>query len=457
MPQPRGPARLEQHAGLLFALALGIVHLVTIADVTTSDCVGASLAAWRIATTGAPWFDGFDFQAAIGRDVQSMDLMFFSPGADGHFVARRSPGVVVAGIPAYLLADLGGLPRDFHIWPASVTAALLATVTATLVLSYARRHLPLPTAVVATTVFALATPMWSVAADAMWTHTVTTLGLAGMLWAAGRDKWWLVGAFGGLALCGRLHVALVVAAVGLGVAWSRRSPRIAVSVGVVSACFMGLASLWSHWMYGTWAPTGGYQMGTYVDLAADRGVSGSLLNQIGVWVSPYSGILVWSPVLLLLGLAAARAWPQVPDHARWLALGGVLYTSLQVQLLDFTGGDAFYGYRLALELLVCLTPLALHSLGHLGPVARMLMGPVAMAQLFVISLGAATTGIWNVHGDPWRTNTFVDAARAFPALWGWLALGLALGALVRHRWPAAWTPRPASPARAGERAPALRH
>ncbi len=65
----------------------------------------------------------------------------------------------------------------------------------------------------------------------MWTHPVTLLGIGGMAWAASRDRWWLVGLFGGVALWGRLHTALIVAILGLAVAVARRRPRIALQAG----------------------------------------------------------------------------------------------------------------------------------------------------------------------------------------------------------------------------------
>ena len=47
-----------------------------------------------------------------------------------------------------------------------------------------RFALPLAVALV----LGLTTPVWAVAANALWTHTVTILGIAGMAWAASRAK-----------------------------------------------------------------------------------------------------------------------------------------------------------------------------------------------------------------------------------------------------------------------------
>ena len=113
-------------------------------------------------------------------------------------------------------------------------------------------------ACVGAAVFGLTTPMWSVAANGIWPHTITTLGIAGMAWAAATRRWWLVGLFGGVVLWGRLHAAVIVAVVGLYVAWRRREPAIAVRIGLMGGLALALICVWSRWMYGTWSPTASY-------------------------------------------------------------------------------------------------------------------------------------------------------------------------------------------------------
>ena len=92
------------------------------------------------------------------------------------------------------------------------------------------------------------------AANALWPHTVTVLGICGMAWAASRNRWWLVGMFGGIALWGRLHAAIIVAVLAVGVAVVRRQPGIVLKAGALSVAALGLVGVWTHWVFGTWIP-----------------------------------------------------------------------------------------------------------------------------------------------------------------------------------------------------------
>jgi alpha-1,2-mannosyltransferase len=263
-----------------------------------------------------------------------------------------------------------------------------------------------------------------------------------MAWACIRERWWLVGIFGGIAVWGRLHTAVIVAVLGLGLAWGRRSPTVAVIVGGVSGAFLGLVAVWSHWMYGTWSVAGGYSVSAY----ADRATSGTsvwdvLTNHLGLWIAPDRGILIWSPMLVLLFPALVRSWREVPDWSRWLLIGGVFYTLVQGQLNGFSGGSGFFGYRLTLELLACAAPAYAFSLDGMGEWARRLIGPVIGLQFGAFALGSIGQGGILNEDHLWTKNAYVYALGHVPALIVWLALtiflGWAAGRVVRGRLSAA--------------------
>ena len=116
-------------------------------------------------------------------------------------------------------------------------------------------------------------------------------------------------------------------------------------------------------MYGSWNPTSAYETTVFVDYATDRL---SLVNHLGMWVSPGRGILVWTPVILLLLPALARSWRELPDWAKGLLYAGLFYTLLQASLNRFSGGDFVYGYRLGLEFLACAFPGLVIASRHMG-------------------------------------------------------------------------------------------
>lgn len=229
-------------------LVVGLVYGATTArDLTNDDAYVASLAGWRIATTGAPWMEGLD-TSRIGI-VRAHDANI-KRAANGHQVTHVSPGAMAAAVPGHVLAGGGAEPEEFSLTPGALSASVLATLAILFFLGAVSTRLRLAHAVAAASALAFATPMWSVASNTLWSHAVTVFALAGMAWAASRDRWWLVGLLGGVALWGRLHVAVVVAVVGVGVAVARRTPRIPVRVALPSLTMLGLAAVWTHWVYG---------------------------------------------------------------------------------------------------------------------------------------------------------------------------------------------------------------
>ncbi len=404
-------------------------------ELTNDDAYGASLVAWRIATTGEPWIDDLD-TAAIGIARNH------APGAltnGEHTTLARSPGVVAVSIPAYWLSFSGSAPEDFDLAPGVLTAAALAAGAVALFYLMLSYLLSSRMALNCAAVFALATPIWSVAGNAIWTHSVTVLGVCGIAYAASRDRWWLVGTFGGLALWGRPHTALIVAVVGLGVALARRQPRIALAVGLPAAAWMALASVWTHWLYGSWSPGGGYSASGYIDSVSETpfgdGLSDRLVNQLGMWVSLDRGILVWTPVLLVLLPALIRGWRSFPDWAQWLAIGGVTYTVFQASFSPFMGGDGFYGYRHGLEALVCIAPMAAMAVAHTGVWARRVILPVLAVQGSAILLGSISEGWFVLREDAWTDNSWWLALRSEPLLIGiWTTLAAVIGILATVSW-----------------------
>ncbi|WP_141002979.1 hypothetical protein [Nocardioides humi] len=289
--------RRERAVWALCWLLLATTYGLTISTSWRSvDIASAEVASWQIAHTGAPWLDNpeggrrtADGTASAG-EWSELGLFWTYNEHNGRAVVRRTPGVIAAGVPAYwiqarLAPDSASTPSAV---PGGLTAALLAATTVLLVLLSVRDLVPRRALVAVGLTLALATPYWSLLADALWTHGVTTLGIAGMAWGARRERWWLVGLFGGIGLWGRLHVALIVALLGLGVALWRRRPAIAVQVGIPSVALLTLTFVWGHWMYGAWglnAATGGYGG---VDRLGERSTLG-IANVLGYLVSPGPG------------------------------------------------------------------------------------------------------------------------------------------------------------------------
>ncbi|CAM3629610.1 hypothetical protein NOMA109596_04285 [Nocardioides marinus] len=403
-------------AWAVWTLLLAGVLLTTISTrYVVNDVLSANLGAWRLATTGMPWLDGFPLEAIETKPGQHL---WVRESLHGHQVVFRSPGAIAAGIPAYLWSR-GTAPEDFSLVPASVLAVVLTLLTLGLMARALLPHLGHAATMVAVSALALATPVWAVSADSLWPHTVTLLGIAGMAWAASRSpagSWGTVGAFGGVALWGRLHASVVVAVLGLVVAARRRELRPAVAAGLVSGAFLAGATAWSRWVYGEWDPAGGYAS---VDVYASRAAEGQrwdqLANLAGLWVSPGRGLLVVTPCILLLLPALARHWRGLPDWATALLLGGLAYSVVQGLMNVFAGGTGFYGYRLMLETMACAFPALTLSAHRAGRVARALLPGLLGAQTVAVAVGAVREAYSVDPDEAWRSNALWWAVTDVPA------------------------------------------
>lgn len=422
---PQSKARRWRAPLILFGLVL-LAYAATIGREPSLDVWTAHLASWKIATTGVPWLD---VSTVPALDEHPLRQVWVIGTADGRESIGRAPGVIAASLPAYWL--WGG--ADLSMVPAGLTAAVLTAGAVTLLFLALRDRIGDRQAALAAIVFGLTTPVWSVAADGLWPHTLTVLGIAGMAWAAQRERWWLVGLFGGIALWGRLHAAVICAVLGVALAVYRRSPTIAIRAGISSGALLALMSGWTRWMYGDWDPTSAYRVGEFTSQASSKTLD--IANHLGFWVSADRGLLVWTPLLLVLAMPLVRNWRELPDWSRALVYGGGVYTLLQGSLNRFSGGDAFYGYRLGLELLACLAPALALSAHRMGPIARRLFMPVAILQFAMIFPGAAANVFFVNADDVWTHNSVVVAFVDQPLIFGTVFVASILaGVLFARIW-----------------------
>jgi hypothetical protein len=404
------------------------IFLATTAYVSVSgDVWTASVASWQIATTGSPWLEMVDLPALEEHPLRYVWVLQLE---SGHEVIGRSPGAVVAGLPAYALFG----SDDFSLVPGAATAAIITAVSTVLVFATVRQWLSHRDAILAALTFGVSTPVWSVASNGIWPHTITVFGICGMAWAASKDNWWLVGLFGGVALWGRLHVAVIVAIVGLVIGWRRRDVSIPVRVGLVSALFLALQGAWTRWMYESWNPMASYDTDPFESFVSEHRID--LVNHLGFWVSPDRGLLVWTPIVLVMLPSLVRNWRRLPDWSTTLVWAGVAYTLLQGTLNRFSGGDMFYGYRLTLELLACSAPAFALSAAAMGRRARMLFPYVLSVQTFAIAAGAFNGQLGTRADRVWRENSLITAFAPLPLVG---VLGLVIALLVGYLAARIWT------------------
>jgi hypothetical protein len=419
-PAPVQHIRSWKAPAFVFLLTF-VAYAATIGRELSGDVWTAHLAACQITETGHGWIDVTGFPALDEHPLRSVWVV---ETQDGHEAIGRAPGTIAAALPAYWLSG----QTTMTVIPGGLTAAAITALAVVLLHLSLRDRLGNRDALLAAALFGLTTPVWTVSANGMWPHTLTVLGIVGMAWAADKNQWWLVGLFGGVALWGRLHAVLICALLGLLLAIARGKPMIAVKAGISSGGMLVMMSAWTHWMYGTWNPTAAYRTGDFTHYAETHRID--LVNHLGFWVSPDRGILIWTPLVALLLPATVRNWKNLPDWSRYLVLGGIVYTLVQGSLNRFSGGDNFYGYRLGLEIVACLTPALALSARTMGVWSRRLFTPVAALQFAMILPGALLDSFDLNADEVWVNNAFYEVLktnpRIFPLLmllifaWAWL-------------------------------------
>ncbi|HET7690233.1 MAG TPA: hypothetical protein VFK41_07640 [Nocardioidaceae bacterium] len=380
-----------------------------------TDTAANSLAAWKIATTGQPWMDGVD-----ERHWNDINFDYLVVGRDGHEVVGRTPGQILAGVPFYVFSSED--QAEFSYRPGDAAAAVMTAGALALLFAGLRRQLGDVGAAVTVGVFGLATPVWTVAAHSLWTHSVTVLAICAAIWSLTRSSWLGTGVALGVGMLARPHLAFIAATIGLGLAWKRRSPKIAVLVGVPCVASLGALAALNRYVYGRWSIQGSYAQSPadVVPGSNEYGGNGALAyfeNMAGFLVSLDRGLFLWSPFLVLLIFAVLREWKGLPDWSRWLAVSGLVYAVVQVALNEFHGSSAFYGYRLALELLVCGAPALAFSASALGRRARratlgllaVQFGAFATAALYPIKLDVLVT-----KQEAWDNNVLARMFDRYP-------------------------------------------
>lgn len=355
--------------------------------VQSNDPRSAALAGWTLAATGSLAFDERWEEEVTSWPVE---------GRDGRVYSNRFPGVIAVAAAAYVgPVALGLVPRDavahpYHVpvWPATLAAILIAALAAALTYRLFRvMEVPARVAIVAGLVVALGSPLWSISADALWTHGATHALLVGALLALLGGKTVLAALLAAAAVTFRPHLALPVMVLALG----QRTWRARLIVAVGGAAGLILVAGYSYWIFGQPLPAAGYP--------ADRLLSQPRLlspERMGTNVVDWlfhrdRSVLIFVPALALALPRLPAAWRAAPRWVRTAALAGVAYAVAQLGLIRASGGWFFFGHRTTIEALVLASPLLLLSIDRLradGSLARIAIGVVVGYSIALHAFGA---------------------------------------------------------------------
>lgn len=362
-----------------------------------TDAWAAILPAWQLGQHGS--LDLSSYEGGIPWRVEVGDQVF----------TNRFPGVILAAAPFYALLGSADEPT---IYPGGVAAAFWSAAAVAVCYAVCRRLVPARMALAAAAIFAVATPTWSVSADALWTHGPGQfwLLLAILLLATSRPE--SAGLAAAMTVLIRPHMAVGWAAAGLYQVWSTRRPGDGLRFGLATSLGAVLLVAYNWQVFDSPDLLGGYRS----DHLTAGGVGALVLvvNVLGSLVSPHRGILLLTPFLWLLLPGLRGAWSTAAPWVRSAAVAGLGYAFVQLYLIRFIGGHGFYSYRTMIEPLTFLLPLLVCS--YTAWTARTPGRRAAFNALVVLSVSFHAFGAVLDHhrlgsGNPFREFSAIQVAR----------------------------------------------
>jgi hypothetical protein len=377
---------------VLLILVWGVYLTTATYDVfQINDNRATAISAWSVAARGT---------LALPEDWLEL-VAWTTENADGQVYTDRFPGIIFVTVPAYLVAVWFGLapepshPLYLNFAPAGVTAATVAATAVGAMYVVFRRLTGRRTATVATLIFAFGTASWSINADSIWTHGLTTLGIALGMLAMSSDKHLGAGAAFAVSILARPQTAVVPAVVGIWRGIARRSLRPVATVGLFSALGLLGVSIYSQLLFGTWLPIAGYDP---VKVEAIASSSLGLFAERWAYTLAHRerGVLFYTPVLLVLVPFVHRGWRIAPEWVRSSAIAGLVYLAVQLRSNTWDGGAGFFGSRLTIETLVLAAPLLLctwQAIIRRDRLLRAIFSIFAVLSLALHAVGATVLSI----------------------------------------------------------------
>ena len=407
-----GTDAIRPHArGFRGAVLIGLAVFVALnangREIPAADSQAAKYASVALARRHALTLDGL-----IGRVPLYAERLAFQRDRDGHWRnAYPLPPVLEAAAVATTLKALGIVHLDARLAPlliakltASALIALASAMGFLLALQFCSRGLAAFVAVG----FALGSGLWPTASQTLWQHAtvIWSVTLAIYLWTRRMDHEQrvahvlVVGLLLGWAASARPQTLPMLLILSAAVVW--RSPwrhRIAYAVAflVPLTIFAGLNFYWfGHAL-------GNTQAFEAASLSAHRVRSTwqfPLTGALGLLVSPSRGLLVFSPIVLVVLGARAR------DQADRTVLR-VTFAAAAVQLLVYASfsvwwGGHTYGPRYLLDVLPLLIPAAALGVSRIRQAPAVVAAGAAAALLW--SITTAATGAFCYPHDAWNTD-----------------------------------------------------
>lgn len=411
----------------LVALILFSAYNANTRSINSVDTSAIQHTALALAVTGRANLAAYDGLVASGLDMGSIRI------ADGE--ARSSypllPALMAA--PAYrMAAAVGAIDPERPVAArveaigGGVAASIVALAGAILYLTVSVWRPSSPAMAIAL-VAGLATPLWSSASQAMWSHgpaallLATGLGLVLAVPAGHRFRGATLFAAGiALALAVFCRQLLFVFPLGVLVAvWQTRGPFAHLAL-LGSGMAVGATAMMTANMVWLGTPLGGF-----VDLYAagvsmkTHGVAGAWAGRwaeglAGIIVSPSRGLLWFMPVAFVALAGARTAWRD-PLFRYAVVLPLVLFVVLWAKYAVWWGGHSF-GPRLATDIVVPLALVAAAGVAGWASLSRPTRTVAVVAVAWSVTV--QVVGAFHYPAGNWN-GTPIDVDRSHERLWNW--------------------------------------
>lgn len=426
---------LRHGAAIVAFSAAFVAYNINLRGIGSRDSHVTGLVALNLASRGAANVDAFTAVHETGLARGYLQVR------DGHVYSNYPLVPALIAAPAYWLMLRGGWldpsGRDDVMLAATgkIVASALTALACAMVVLLGRSWVPALPPVAVALAIALATPLWSSASQALWSHAAAVLflclGLLAITRASTAQGALVAGMMFGLATACRPLLGFFLAGGSLAVGGRRRN------IGYITGALLvlGPLALYNEWIFGT--PLGGSMVLESADVhQRTHLVSGAFSGNVttgllGILVSPSRGILIFAPIAVLAIPGALRLWKEAP-LARWVLVAPlVAYILAWSQYAVWWGGHT-YGPRYAADIAVPAGLLA--AAGWPAPRGKRVVLTVATAALGWSIAVQAIGAFYYPNGD-WN-GTPRDVDRSHDRLWAWrdsqVARTVAAGPYAAH-------------------------